>query len=94
MMNGVGKYLAAYVFCFVAIVLLLCLEDMNFVTHFSAAAACFNNIGPGFGAVGPAANYAAYSGFSKLLLSFAMLLGRLEIYPLLIALVPGTWKRK
>ena len=93
-MNGVGTYLAAYVFCFVAIVLLLCLEDMNFVTHFSAAAACFNNIGPGFGAVGPAANYAAYSGFSKLLLSFAMLLGRLEIYPLLIALVPGTWKRK
>ncbi len=92
--NSVGTYLAVYIFCFVAIFLLLCLEDASFTTHFSAAAACFNNIGPGFDAVGPTMNFAAYSGFSKVLLSFAMLLGRLEIYPLLIALYPGTWKKK
>ena len=92
--GSIGTYLAVYIFCFVAILLLLCLDDMSFVTHFSATAACFNNIGPGFDMVGPALNYAGYSGLSKLLLSFAMLLGRLEIYPLLIALFPGTWKKK
>jgi len=92
--NSIGTYLGVYLFCFVAIFLLLCLEDASFTTHFSAAAACFNNIGPGFDAVGPTMNFAAYSGFSKVLLSFAMLLGRLEIYPLLIALYPGTWKKK
>ncbi len=54
--NGVGVYLTVYLLCFVAIFLLLCLEDMSFTTHFSAAAACFNNIGPGFDIVGPAAN--------------------------------------
>ena len=93
-LNGVGTYLAAYVFCFGIILILLFLESKNFVTHFSAAAACFNNIGPGMGMVGPTANYAGYSAFSKIVLSFAMLLGRLEIYPLLIALYPGTWRRK
>ena len=93
-MNGVGVYLAVYLMCFLAVFLLLCLEDASFTPHFSAAAACFNNIGPGFDAVGPTLSYAGYSPFSKLLLSFAMLLGRLEIYPLLIALYPGTWKKK
>jgi len=93
-MDGVGTYLAAYLCCFAAIVLLLCLDDMSFVTHFSAAAACFNNIGPGMDLVGPTLSYVGYTDFSKLLLSFAMLLGRLEIYPLLIALIPGTWRRK
>ena len=92
--NSVGTYLAVYIFGFVAITLLLSLENGTFLTHFSAAASCINNIGPGFDAVGPAMSYAGYSGCSKLLLSFAMLLGRLEIYPLLIALYPGTWRKK
>ena len=72
----------------------LSLESFGFVTNFSAAAACFNNIGPGFGLVGPMASYADYSVFSKLILSFAMLLGRLEIFPLLLALSPTTWIKK
>ncbi len=91
--TGVGVYLSVYLLCFVAILLLLCLEDMSFTTHFSAAAACFNNIGPGFGLVGPAANYDCYSYLSKIVLSMAMLFGRLEIYPLLIALYPATWRK-
>ena len=93
-LQSVGIYLAVYVICFAVIVLLLCLEPFDFTTNFSAAAACFNNIGPGLGAVGPAANFADYSVWSKLLLSLAMLLGRLEIFPILIALMPTTWVKK
>lgn len=92
--GSVSSYLAIYVFLFFAILILLCFEDFSFETNFSAVAACFNNIGPGFGQVGPTANFAAYSTFSKLLLSLAMLLGRLEIYPLFIALSPSTWVKK
>ena len=51
-------------------------------------AACFNNIGPGLGLVGPAASYSAYPAFAKLVLSVAMLLGRLELSPLMIAFLP------
>ena len=64
------------------------------VTNFSAAAACFNNIGPGLSSVGPAANYAGYSVFSKLVLSVAMLLGRLEIYPVLFLISRNAWSKK
>jgi trk system potassium uptake protein TrkH len=63
-------------------------------THLSAAISCFNNVGPGFSGVGPMAGYGAYSPFSKLLLAFAMLFGRLEIFPMLIALSPRTWAKK
>ena len=65
----------------------------GFFTNFSAALACISNIGPGFEAVGPYASFAAYSGFSKVLLTFTMLLGRLEILPVLILLNRRTWKR-
>ena len=54
---------------------------------------CFNNVGPGLGAVGPAGSYADYSVLSKLLLSMAMLMGRLEIYPMLVALSPSVWRK-
>ena len=64
------------------------------VTNFSAMTACFNNVGPGFGLVGPAASYAVYSPLSKIILSLAMLFGRLEIYPLLFVLIPSTWTKK
>lgn len=93
-LNSVSAYFSLYIICFAVIVLLLSLESFGFVTNFSAAAACFNNIGPGFGLVGPMASYADYSVFSKLILSFAMLLGRLEIFPLLLALSPTTWIKK
>ena len=74
--------------------LLICLDKFNLETAVSATVACFNNIGPAFGAAGPAQNYAAFSDFSKLVLSAAMLLGRLEIFPLLLALSPVTWIKK
>ena len=92
--SGVSTYLAVYVVSLIAVVLLISLEPFDFETTFSAALSCFNNIGPGLGAVGPMGSYADYTGFSKIVLSFAMLFGRLEIYPLLIALTPSTWTKK
>lgn len=92
--RSVGSYLAIYIVCFVFVFVILSFDRYNIETNFSAVAACFNNIGPGFSAVGPAANYAGYSFFSKLTLAFSMLLGRLEILPLILALSPATWKRK
>ena len=57
-------------------------------------AACYNNIGPGLNLVGPTLSYAEYTPFVKLVLSLAMLFGRLEIYPMLISLSPSTWMKK
>ena len=92
--NGVLVYLAVYCFCFVIILFLLLLEPFDLETNISAAAACFNNIGPGLSLVGPTANFSIYSSFSKIVLSFAMLLGRLEIFPLLVLFSPSIWIKK
>jgi trk system potassium uptake protein TrkH len=67
--------------------------EHGFFTNFSSAIACISNIGPGFEAVGPYVSYAGYTAFSKLLLSFTMLIGRLEILPVLILFSPKTWKK-
>lgn len=92
--RGIGEYLMLYLFLYAIFLFLLSFEPFDFETNFSAVAACINNVGPGFVAVGPAANYASYSVFSKYILSFAMLLGRLELYPILLALMPSTWMKK
>ena len=92
-LNNVRNYFALYMFCFFGIFLLISMGGMDMETNFSAVAACFNNIGPGFAAVGPAASFAEYNDFSKWVLSFAMLLGRLEIFPLLLALAPSSWRK-
>ncbi len=62
-------------------------------SNFSASLACIGNVGPGFDAVGPTMNYCFYTPFSKVLLSFVMLIGRLEIFPIIILFAPRTWKR-
>lgn len=92
--HGVSAYLAVYAMCFFAVFLIISIDNFSMETNISATAACFNNIGPGFAGVGPLSNYADYSFFSKIVLSFAMLLGRLEIYPLLLAFSLKTWSRK
>lgn len=93
-LNGVSLYFSLYMVIFFAIFIVLCFEPFSFETNFSAVAACYNNIGPGFGIVGPIGSYADYSVISKIVLSFAMLLGRLEIYPILISLNFRTWIKK
>ncbi|MBQ4612715.1 MAG: TrkH family potassium uptake protein [Clostridia bacterium] len=92
--TGASAYLVLYIILFASGCLLLCFEPFGIETNLSAMAACFNNVGPGFDLVGPAASYAAYSPLSKLVLSFAMLFGRLEIYPMLFMFIPSTWTKK
>ena len=89
-----NAYLAAYVVIIIISTLLISLDGFGFETNFSAVLACFNNIGPGMAAVGPTCNFAAYSVFSKIILSINMLAGRLEIFPILVLLSRSTWTRR
>lgn len=91
--GGVIAYGCAYVLLFAASFLVLSLENFDFETTLSAVAACFNNIGPGLGAVGPAGNFSRFTALGKLVLSLDMLAGRLEIYPMLILLTPSAWRK-
>lgn len=91
-LNGVNAYLAIYCVLLGFIFLLLCLEPFSLETNLSAAVSCFNNVGPAFGDA--AAHYAGYSPWATFLLSIAMLLGRLEIFPLIILFLPFAWRRK
>lgn len=93
-LKSVANYFLIYIICFFCLFLVISFEPFGFESNFTAVAACFNNIGPGFAAVGPMESFAGYSVFSKWVLSFAMLLGRLEIFPLIIALTPRTWTKK
>ena len=94
-LNSVLVYFAIYFFCFTVMFLLLLFESkVDFETSISAVAACFNNVGPGLSKVGPNGNYDIYSYFSKIVLSFAMLLGRLEIYPMLLLFSPSSWLKR
>lgn len=88
------SYFALYIAIIGTVFLLISFEPFGMETNFSAAVSCFNNIGPGFGLVGPSASFTDYSVFSKLVLSFAMLLGRLEIYPILLLLSPQIWSKR
>ena len=72
-------------------VLLIC--GLDFITAFSAVLACINNFGPGLGQVGPASNYAGLTDFQTWVCAWAMLLGRLEIFTVLILFTPGFWRR-
>ena len=89
-----NAYLAAYVVIIIISTLLVSLDGFGFETNLSAVLACFNNIGPGMAAVGPTCNFAAYSVFSKIILSVNMLAGRLEIFPILVLLSRSTWMRR
>lgn len=92
--QSAGMYLTVYFLLLAVVFLLISFEPFDMETNLSATVTCFNNVGPGFSAVGPAGNFAIYSSFSKWVLSFAMLFGRLEIYPLLLAMFPSTWTKK
>ena len=85
-------YLITYCLIFFALFLIISLEPFGVETAFSSVASCFNNIGPAFGAA--SSGFGEFSGLSKITLSVAMLLGRLEIFPLLLAFSPSTWLKK
>ena len=87
-------YLVIYCALFLLSVLLISVDNFDFTTNFTAVAATFNNIGPGLAGVGPMSNFDIYSTFSKIVLMIGMLIGRLELYPIMLLLLPATWKRK
>ncbi len=82
-----------YMACIVTLTLTLAFTGLDIVTAFSAVIACINNTGPGLGQVGPAANYAVLEDFQTWVCIFAMLLGRLEIFTLLVVLTPAFWRK-
>ena len=86
-------FLIVYVLIFSVSVLLIGFDNFDLVTNFTAVAATFNNIGPGLELVGPTQNFSLFSSFSKCVLIFDMLAGRLEIFPLLLLFKPDTWKK-
>ena len=92
--RGTYQYISVYVCLYVISCLLLSLEHVDLVTTVTAVITCHNNAGPGLGLVGPAGNYSIFSAPAKLLLTLNMLLGRLEIFPVLLLFSPSIWKRK
>jgi len=94
MQKSIAVYFLVYALVFGGILLIISYSADDFMTAFSAVAATFNNIGPGLGKVGPAFSFAELNNFSKVILSFGMLAGRLEIFPMLILFSPTAWKLK
>lgn len=92
-MRSANVYMIAYIAIFVVTLLLISLDNFDFTTNFTAIATTINNVGPGLSMVGPVENFSIFSPFSKLILSFTMLIGRLEIFPMLVLFAPSKWKR-
>ena len=86
-----NAYFAAYIIIIIVSFLLISLDEFSLTTNFTAVLACFNNVGPGLDGVGPTCSYAAYSTFSKLVLTVDMMAGRLEIFPILALFSRGSW---
>ncbi len=94
MLRQVATFAFIYIVLMVAGGFLISLEGLYDVeTNLTAALTCVSNVGPGLGAVGPAGNFAGYGPFAKLLLSFLMLAGRLEIFPMLALFHPAMWRK-
>ena len=92
-LRSVSVFLATYFFIFSISLLLIGIDNFDLTTNFTAVAATFNNIGPGLELVGPTQNFSIYSNFSKIILIFDMLAGRLELYPMLILFSRNTWRK-
>jgi trk system potassium uptake protein TrkH len=92
-LTGVLTFFFMYMLIFILAVVVVALDGKDFATTFSSVAATIGNIGPGFGAVGPVGNYSGLSSLSKVVLSVCMIIGRLEILPILLLFAPTTWKK-
>ena len=88
------NYFFIYMLVFATFLLAVSFDANNFLTAFSSVAATLNNIGPGMSAVGPTGNFAFYRPFVKIMLTIAMIVGRLEIIPILVLFMPSTWKKR
>ena len=92
-LRSVSVFFIIYVALFFTSFLIISLDNFDFSTTFTAVAATINNTGPGFSLVGPTGNYAAFSPLSKYVLSFTMIAGRLELFPIILLFFPGAWKK-
>lgn len=92
-LRGITVFFIAYIFIFAAALLIISLDNFDFTTNFTAVAATIGNIGPGLSGVGPTANFSGYSPLSTVVLTFVMIAGRLEIFPMLVLFARKTWKR-
>ncbi len=93
-LRGINVYFLTYFCIFAVSILLVALDGKDFTTTVTAVIATFNNIGPGLDMVGPLGNYSEFSAFSKYVLMFDMLAGRLELFPMLLLFMPITWRRQ
>ncbi|MBR0026597.1 MAG: TrkH family potassium uptake protein [Clostridia bacterium] len=91
--RGVNTFLLTYVALMLISALLISVDGFDFTTNVTAAITTLGNVGPGLGVVYPAGNFSEFSWFSKIVLSFNMLLGRLEIFPLIVLFSPRTWRK-
>ena len=92
-LRATNVFTIIYFTMFFVTTLLISIDNFDFTTNFTAVAATLNNIGPGLAKVGPTCNFGSYSIFSKFILMFNMLAGRLELFPLILFIMPDTWKR-
>ncbi|MCR4720370.1 MAG: TrkH family potassium uptake protein [Lachnospiraceae bacterium] len=92
--RSTNAYIAVFCLFLVISTVLLSFDGHDFTTNFTATLATLNNMGPGFNLVGPTCNYSFFSPFSKIVLIIDMLAGRLELFPILLLMTPGSWKRK
>jgi trk system potassium uptake protein TrkH len=95
--RGVNAYFSLFMLIFtLSTILLLVIEQTDLLTAFTSVASCLNNVGPGLGEIGilGGGSFGGFTVASKLLLSFNMLLGRLELFPILILFLPTSWSKK
>ncbi len=91
--NTTSTYFVIYMFIIFISTLLVALDNFDFTSTLTAVITCINNVGPGLNSAGPIESFSAFSNFSKLLLSADMLIGRLEIFPIIILFMPATWRK-
>ncbi len=91
--DGVTSYFGTVFIIFLVSTILISFDGYDITTNITAAATCINNVGPGLNVVGPCGNFGGFSTFSKVVLIFDMIIGRLEIYPVLVLFHPSTWKK-
>jgi len=91
--RGVTGYIVVYVLLLLGSFILISFDNYDFTTSLTSVVTCLGNVGPGFAMVGPVENFSFFSGFSKLVLCFDMLVGRLEIFPIIMLFSPSIWKR-
>ena len=92
--RATSAYVVIYIIVFIVANILLSINNLSVEETLATVISCINNVGPGLGITGPVGNYSTLTDFSKIVLSLTMLLGRLELFPILIMFVPALWRKK